>query len=259
MVVWTTERTCVGVHLWLSVPAHYTAWSVTGVYTGELWTCLILQLIKSTRDLFPCGHASGPHINMSLFSRQEKQEERNRQRRGRRRGGDGRGGGRTSGGRQKQAGEAQTNECTKRPVWSIWQQNKTSLCSLLWWANWMAKASSVFVGCSKSMCDPSDGSPRRAVDLGKRKKEKEWKAQQTLYTFSEQVSQMLKTSPLWMSLLTSTAGTCVGINVERGPQGRLKKRRKKEESQSEECMPACEVVVCSELNPMTLTSLLLGL
>lgn len=41
-----------------------------------------MQLIKSTRDLFPCGHASGPHINMSLFSRQEKQEEKNRRRRG---------------------------------------------------------------------------------------------------------------------------------------------------------------------------------
>ena len=85
VLIWSMERTCVGVHLWLPVPAHYTAWSVTGVYTGELWTCLILQLIKSTRDSFPCGRASGPHINMSLFSRQEKQEERNRRRRRRRR------------------------------------------------------------------------------------------------------------------------------------------------------------------------------
>lgn len=46
-------------------------WSVR----GERWTCLILQLIKSTRELFPRGCANGPHINMSLFSRQEKQEE----------------------------------------------------------------------------------------------------------------------------------------------------------------------------------------
>lgn len=48
---------------------------------GEPGTCLILQLIKGTRDSSPpthpqCVRKRGPRINTSLFSRQEKQEER---------------------------------------------------------------------------------------------------------------------------------------------------------------------------------------
>lgn len=165
MLVWSTEGTCVGVHLWLSVSVHYAAWSVTGVYTGEPWTCLILQLIKSSRDLFPCGPANGPHINMSLFSRQEKQEGRDRQ--GRRRAG-------AWGKRQKQAGIAQMKGCIKGPEWNIWQWYITALISLLRWDNWMAKARSVFVCRCRAVRDPSiqawQLSCRRSAELKKKKK-----------------------------------------------------------------------------------------
>lgn len=82
VLVWLTTRTCVGELLCLSVLAPHCMISRWSAHKGgKRWTCLILQLIKSTRDLFPWGRESGPHINTSLFSRQEKQERKRQQRR----------------------------------------------------------------------------------------------------------------------------------------------------------------------------------
>lgn len=136
MPVWSTERTCVGVHLRLSVSAHYTAWSVTGVCTGSgghVWSC---SWSKAPESCSLVAVQAGL-ISTCLCSVDRKNKKRGRQQRRRE--------ARTQGGRQIQAGIAQMKECIKRPEWNIWQWYITALISLFWWDNWMAKASFAFV------------------------------------------------------------------------------------------------------------------
>lgn len=73
----------------------------------------------------------------------------------------------------------------------------------------MAKASSVFVGCSKSMCDPSDGSPRRAVDLGKKKERKGMKsATNPLHVFRTGESDVENLPPLDVAVNFDNRNLC---------------------------------------------------
>lgn len=124
-LVWLTARTCVGVHLWLSVPALYCMISHWSVHGGEAVDMSDLAADQKHQRLVPLWSCERALISTRLCSvdRKNKRRETDRQRK-RRRG--------TWRERQKQAGIAKMKGCIKRPEWSMTMiHNRTYLSVLM--------------------------------------------------------------------------------------------------------------------------------